>query len=106
MYHGRFAIVGLLTLLGGCAARGFNLSDESAMDRLMSTKHVAKLQRNSPTPLTCRVEDVEPDARLLYLGESHADHTVRVGTYRVTSDGRVWLNADSTLLEDRWVIVE
>jgi hypothetical protein len=72
----------------------------------MSTKHVAELQRKNPTRLTCWVEGTEADARLLYLGENHPDHTVRVGAYRVTSDGRVWVNADPTLLEAKWAVVE
>ena len=76
------------------------------MQRLMTTQHVAALQRSNPTPLTCWVEDSRPDVRQLYLGENHPDHTVRLGAYRVTADGRVWMNADPTLREDRWVGVE
>lgn len=102
----RLGIFSLLLFVTGCAGPTFRLTDESAMDRLMATQHVAELQRNNPTPLTCWVEGADPNARQMYLGENHADHTVRVGTYRVTSDGRVWVNADPTQLEEQWAIVE
>ena len=106
MSHGRFVILSLFSLLMGCGASGFRLTDEAAMARLMATKHVAELQRKIPAPLTCWVEGSQPDARQLYLGENHSDHTVRVGVYRVTADGRVWVNADPTLLDERWSIIE
>jgi hypothetical protein len=102
---GRAALLGLVCLLTGCAAPPFALTDESAMDALMVTRHVAELQQRHSMPLTCRIEGTDPDARRLYLGESHSDHTVRVGAYRVTSDGRVWVNTDPTLLEDRWAMI-
>ncbi len=102
----RRVILRLVALLAGCAAPTFKLSDESAIEKLMGTRHVAELQRENPTPLTCWVEDSEPDARQLYLGEDHQDHTVRAGTYRVTADGRVWLNADPALPEDAWTVIE
>ena len=106
MSHGRLVILGFLLLLSGCASPAFKLSDESAVNRLLATRHVANLQRNNPTPLACWVEGAEPDARLLYLGENHSDHTVRVGAYRVTADGRAWVNADPTLFEDKWRVIE
>ncbi len=90
----------------GCAAPAFELTEEAAVDRLMATRHVAGLRRENPGPLICFVEDAGPDAVDLYLGEDHPTHTVRVGSYRVTSDGRVWVNSDATLLEDRWVPVQ
>jgi hypothetical protein len=106
MTHFRLLLVVFTCLLFGCAPQRFLLSDESAVSKLLTTKHVADLQRTHEAPLTAWVESVRPDARYLYLGESHPDHTVRVGAYRVTSDGRVWMNADPTLLEDRWVAIE
>ncbi len=106
MRYGYFAICSLLSVVLGCASPAFRLTDESAMNRLMATRYVADLQRKNPTPLTCWVEDSEPGARLLYLGEDHADHAVRVGAFRVTRDGRVWVNADPTRLEDRWTVVQ
>jgi hypothetical protein len=102
----RLCIALFLLALTGCGARAFELTDRSAMDRLMATKHVAALRGRIAAPLTCRVEGVEPDARRLYLGESHDTHTVRVGAYRVTADGRAWRNADPTLLEERWTAIE
>jgi hypothetical protein len=99
----------------GCAASrpdrtttpGFVLSDDAALDRLMATRHVADLRSRLPIKLTCWVEASAPDERRLYLGEEHGDHTVRLGAYRVTADGRVWVNADPTfLLEDQWAEVE
>ena len=96
----------LPTLLIGCTSPAFVLTDESAMERLMSTKHVADLRRRNPKPLTCWVESSDPSASLLYLGENHDDHTVRIGAYRVTADGRVWVNADKTLLQERWIAIE
>jgi hypothetical protein len=106
MCHSQLVILSLFPLLTGCAAQQFRLSDESAMHRLMATKRVADLQRRNPTPLMCWVEGSEPGARELYLGEDHSDHTVRIGAYRVTADGRVWVNADLTLLEDHWAVIE
>jgi hypothetical protein len=106
MCHGRLIVLSLFSLLTGCAAHAFQLTDESAMVRLMATKHVAEWQRKHETPLICWVEGTEPDARNLYLGENHPDHTARVGAYRVTADGRVWVNADPTLLKDRWTPID
>jgi hypothetical protein len=106
MRHRRIAVLSLLAIATGCAAPVLALTDESAIERLMETKHVADLQRRNSTRLICWVEGSEPGARELYLGENHPDHTVRVGAYRVTADGRVWMNADPTLLEDRWVPIE
>lgn len=106
MCHGCLAILGLLSMLTGCTSPAFKLSDKSAVVRLLATRHVVELQRRNPTPLTCWVEGTEPDARRLYLGENHPDHTVRVGAYRVTADGRAWVNTDPTLLEERWTVVE
>jgi hypothetical protein len=105
MRHGRLVIT-LLILITGCAAPTFKLSDESAIDRLMATRHVLELQQASPIRLIAWVERREADARPVYLGEDHADHAVRMGAYRVTSDGRVWVNADLMLLDERWVLVE
>jgi hypothetical protein len=106
MCHRRLVILGLLSLLTGCASPSFTLTDESAMNRLLATKYVAELQRTNPVPLTTWVEGTEPGARLLYLGEDHSDHAVRLGAFRVTADGRVWMNADTTRLEDRWITIE
>ena len=98
--------VALAFYLSGCASHRFVLSDWSAMKQVMSTRHVAELQRRNPTRFTCWIEGSEGDARQVYLGENHPDHTVRVGAYRVTSDGRVWVNSDPTLLEENWVVVD
>ena len=72
----------------------------------MATRHVAALQRGNPTRLICWIERAEPGERDLYLGEDHADHTVRIGAYRVTADGHTWVNIDPTLLADRWARIE
>jgi hypothetical protein len=96
----------VIAVLAGCGARTLELTDESAMSALMQTKHVAALQRQNPTRFVCWVESADSTSRYLYLGENHPDHTVRVGSYRVTSDGRVWVNSDLTYLEDQWVFVE
>ena len=95
----------LKAIADGQPAPAFKLTDKSAMDRLMATKHVAELQRKNSTRLACRVAGTELDARRLYLGENHSAHTVRIGAYRVTADGRVWVNADRTLLDDRWTVI-
>jgi len=62
----------------------------------MGTRYVADLHRENAAPLVCFVEGSEPDARDLYLGEDHPDHTARL------CDGRVWVNGDPTLLKDCW----
>ena len=96
--------------MAGCAAptnsKPFVLSDDAATDRLLATHHVAALARTIPAPLICFVEGHSAGATELYLGEDHPDHTVRLGAYRVTADGRVWVNADPTLLDDRWMPVD
>src|SRR5687768_9003016 len=94
-----------MTCLTSCAAPSFRLSEDSAMDRLMATRHVAQLQREHVSSLTCFVENSGADGVDLYLGENHPTHTVRVGSYRVTTDGGVWMNSDATQLEERWVRV-
>jgi hypothetical protein len=76
------------------------------MDKLMQTRYVADLQTRIPAHLVCFVEDSTATERDLYLGENQPDHTVRLRACRVTSDGRVWVNADETLLEDRWIVIE
>jgi hypothetical protein len=92
--------------LSACSTPTFQLTETSAMDRLLSTDHVAHLQQNIPTRhLTCMVDRTEPDAIALYLGDDEGDHTTRIGFYPITSDGRVWVNADPTGLEDRWTEV-
>lgn len=96
----------LTSLLQGCGASHFVLTDESAIASLMATNHVASLQHHNPTPLRCSVEYAEADAICLYLGEDHPTHTVRIGSFRVTSDGRVWANSDPTLLENRWSLIQ
>ena len=95
----------LLSPLAGCASH-FVLTDDSAMDKLMKTRYVADLQRRNPSLLICFVEGIESDARDLYLGEDHSDHTVRLRACRVTPEGHVWVNSDYTLLENRWVNIE
>jgi hypothetical protein len=102
----RFAFVALWLAVSGCAAPRFVLTDQSALHRLMATEHVASFSRRIPAPLICWVEGTEPNARFLYLGEDHPTYTVRVGAYRVTSDGRVWVNADDTYLTERWYVVK
>jgi hypothetical protein len=106
MQHKCLILFCLLSLLAGCAAPAFKLSDESARVRLMETEYVSELQRKNPTQLVCWIEGTEPGARDLYLGENHPDHTVRVGAFRVTADGRVWINSDRTLLEDQWAPIK
>jgi hypothetical protein len=99
-------LIVMIASLAGCASSPFQLSDESAVKQLLTTKHVAELHRHNPSPFICWVEGVEPNARELYLGEDHPDHTVRIGSYRVTSDGRVWINDDATGLTERWVVIK
>jgi hypothetical protein len=106
MRHTRFIILSRLSLLMACAAPAFRLTDDSAIDRLMTTRHVAELQRQNPMPLTCWAEGAHADARELYLGENHPDHTVRIGAYRVTADGRVWMNGAATRPEHRWIAIK
>jgi hypothetical protein len=106
MNHKTLLVLGLLFLLAGCASRSFVLTDRSAMEKLMSTQYVADLQRGNASALMCFVEGSAPDARELYLGEDHPDHTVRLRACRVTADGRVWVNDDPTMLEERWRAVE
>jgi hypothetical protein len=72
------------------------------MQKLIATTHVAGLRANNSTPLICWVEVTEADALELSLGEDHPDHTARIGAYRVTSDGRVWVNEDQTMMKERW----
>ena len=101
-----FLLASALTALG-CAAPRFHLTDDTAMAQLMSTNHVAQLQRNIPTRhLICMVDDNTPEEIRFYLGDDEGTHTTRIGFYRVTSDGRVWLNADPTALEDRWTTIK
>lgn len=76
------------------------------MQKLMNTRYVANLQKQIPAKFICFVEDSTDTERDLYLGEDHDDHTVRLRACRVTADGRVWVNADETLLEDRWVTID
>ncbi len=90
MYYKQLALMIAVGVMGGCSASTFQLSDDSAMQQLMVTKRVVALQQENPTRLICFVENVKPGERDLYLGEDHPDHTVRVGTFRVTADGRVW----------------
>lgn len=85
----------------------FTLTEDSAMIRVMSTKRVANLSRAIPNRrITCMVEHTTPDAVYLYLGDDEGDHTTRVGFYRVTRDGRVWMNRDETGLYERWAVIE
>ncbi len=102
----RFGLRLLPMMIAECVSHPFRLTDESAMRKLMATKHVAQIEQRDPSPIICFVESEEPGEIDLSLGEDHPDHTVRIGAYRVTSDGRVWMNSDPTLLEERWVQVE
>ena len=103
-----FTLAALIALFcTGCARDAFRLTEDSAIERLMATKRVASLERAIPNRrMVCMVDDTRPDAVYLYLGYDEGDHTTRVGFYRVTSDGRVWVNQDETGLDDRWVVVE
>jgi len=49
---------------------------------------------------------VRPDALYLYLGDDGPDFTTRIGFYRVTPDGTVWINSDPTGLDDRWTPIQ
>jgi hypothetical protein len=99
-------IVVFLSSFAGCVRQKFVLTDDSAMHALLATEYVEDLQARNPSRLACFVEAATPGARYVYLGEDHDDHTVRLRACRVTADGRVWVNADETLLEDRWVLIE
>src|SRR5262249_51647628 len=87
------------SVAAGCTHPAFVLTDDAAMDRVMSSAHVSRLQERNPTRLMCMVDGREPNAIDVYVGEDHPDHTVRVATFRVTDDGRVWVNDDQTGLE-------
>lgn len=94
-------------LLAGCSEQTFPFSEAAAIDRLLQTKHVAKLIQAIPERrITCRVDFAMPDAIHLYLGDDEGDHTTRIGFYRCTRDGRVWVNLDPIALEDRWAVIE
>ena len=119
MCHKVAVILVLALCLSGCGASGrppvqtaaapshAELSEDAAMQRLMASKYVARLQRTIPNRhLTCRVEGHQSGAVELYLGDDEGDHTTRVDFCRVTDDGRVWVNQDRTGGDDRWVVVE
>ena len=77
------------------------------MNQLMSTRRVASLERAIPNRhLTCMVDYTTPGVVYLSLGDDEGDHTTRVGLFRVTQDGRVWVNRDEAGLKDRWAVVE
>src|SRR5579872_590214 len=97
-------VASIAALLTGGSEPTFKLTDDSAMDRLMSSRRVAALQKENPTQLICWIEDTKPGERDLYLGEDHPEHTVRMGTFRVTADGRVW-EQDIIDPEAPWVVV-
>ncbi len=112
-------VLALALCLSGCETPGrsptqvsasapsFKLSENAAMQRLMASKYVARLQRAIPSRhLVCRVEGRQPDEVDLYLGDDEGDHTTRVAFCRVTRDGRVWVNKDETGAEDRWGVVD
>jgi hypothetical protein len=96
----------LLILSPSCAPDRLALTDQSAMDRLMSTNYVAELAKRNPSPILCYIEGSGATYRNLYLGEDHPTHTVRLRSCRVQSDGRVLVNTDPTLLEELWAPIE
>jgi hypothetical protein len=84
----------------------FKLSEESAVDRLMATQLVARLEKAIPhRHLICMVEGRTSDEIDLYLGDDEGDHTTRIGAYRVTGDGRVWAATLNTPGEYIWVAI-
>ena len=58
------------------------------------------------------IDGYEAGAIIVFVGEDvppredEPGHTVHMETCRVTSDGRVWVSSDPTLLEDRWLVIE
>ena len=97
----------VLLSLSACASQSFQLNKNSARDRLMSTAHANALARAIPSRhLICFVDSAESGAIYLYLGDDEGDHTTRIGFYRVTADGNVWLNADPTGLTVQWKVIQ
>jgi hypothetical protein len=93
----------LFLLLSGC--QQFVLTDASATDKVLATKYWNDLERQYSAPLVCWVVAVKPDARELYIGTNRANQIARIRDFRVTADGRVWVNSDSTLRSEEWVVV-
>jgi hypothetical protein len=92
----------LLTVLG---CEPFVLTDASATDKVLATKYWNDLEHQYSAPLVCWVVAVKPDARELYIGTNRASQIARIRDCRVTADGRVWVNGDSTLHTEQWIVV-
>lgn len=95
------------TVLAACAParqNNFTLTNDAAVKKVLATRHVTELDKKTDVPLASWVEGRDAEAVYVYVGESHPDHYVRVGVFRVTKDGRVWVNRDPMLSEE-WRLV-
>jgi hypothetical protein len=113
-----WAVIVTVAAMGACqknsappasidSSEGFRLTEESAIRQLLATQYVAGLKAAIPgRRLVCQSDGVTKDGMDVHLGDRGDDFVFRIGFYRVTTDGRVWMNQDGTGLEERWKIIE
>ena len=101
-----FRILALLPLLAVAGCQQFVLTDASATDKVLATHYWNDLERQTAKPLVCWVVAVKPDSRELYIGSDKNSTVVLIRACRVTADGRVWVNGDSTLRTEQWAVVK
>jgi hypothetical protein len=82
----------------------FYLNEDTAAQQLMATEYVKSILRKGGA-VTCGTELIQLNYVQLYLNEAHFDRSVPLGRFRVTSDGRVWMDDGPTPDDFHWVLI-